>query len=83
MPHFCPRHVPIDPDPVYAVRLLMEPVVAELVDDVEHDENTACQTDRQSQYIDKGISRMPGKIAECDLDDVSEHVAELLWNPIN
>ena len=82
MPHLGPRHIPVDPDAVDAVRLLMEAVVAELVDYVEHDENAAGDPYGQSQYIDEGISKMFCEVAEGDLDDVAEHEVEFIRNPI-
>ena len=49
-------------DPIGARRFWAKPVIAQLVADINHEQNRARHANRQSQEIDRGINRMPQRV---------------------
>jgi len=43
------------PDPVNAICLCVETVIAKFASDKQHNEDTACNADSQSQRINSGV----------------------------
>ena len=64
---------PVGGDPVDPVGVPVEAVVAELVDDVEHDENAGRDADGQAHDVDESVALMPGQVPQGDLQVVLEH----------
>src|SRR6185312_7945453 len=65
-------HIIID-DPVEAVAVWIVPVIAQLVPDVQRDEQTGGDPQRKTAYLDKGIQLLFPQLAERDLPVIAEH----------
>ena len=57
----------------YTVRLVVEPVVAQLVADVEQDEKTASDPERQAHDVDERVALLAIQVAESHRKIVAEH----------
>jgi hypothetical protein len=51
----------------------MEPVVAQLIKHIEEDENTAGQSDCESNNIYESITKVLKQVSKCNLKNIIEH----------
>ena len=51
----------------------MKTIIGQFIDHIQEYEYTAGQPDGQSQYIDKTISEVFEKVAECHREEIGNH----------
>jgi len=64
---------PLPRDTVYAVGIFMVAVIAQLVPDIEEDQDAAGHADGQSQQVDEGKALVFVQVAQCGYEVIPEH----------
>ncbi len=69
---------PLSCDPVDALMILMKPVIAQLINDKEHNKNAAGQPGHKAGDVDQTVALVFSEITKSDFQVVLEHACPLL-----